>query len=338
MISPITKIALFILLAVVSLVGHNYIKQYEKIGSEILSNNWSLQSSKGSTAEINGNLLYLFSLDYSKSVSMKQTILPVISGAILELSADIKCENVKPGVESYNRAKLILMQYDRDERGLNLPHHVASIFGTHEWDSYNNYFTISPDTKQIIVSAQLSHCTGSLWIKNIHLYPVIQTHAYTYFKIIILVIWAIYFIILLAPCFINIKNNIVIRISLVLVFILIIIGVTIPSDMKFQITDYANELINSLGVVYEGYFTLYLAKIGHFFFFFLFGLVFSFLQKDESDTMVITNIVLFAGSTEIMQLFIDGRSFLLWDIMIDLNGAFYGFILSKLLISIRRDI
>jgi VanZ family protein len=108
--------------------------------------------------------------------------------------------------------------------------------------------------------------------------------------------------------------------------------------MKFQITDYANELINSLGVVSEGYFTLALAKIGHFFFFFLFGLVFSFLQKDESDTMVITNIVLLAGSTEIIQLFIDGRSFLLWDIIIDLNGALYGFILSKLLISIRRDI
>jgi len=269
---------------------------------------------------------------------MKQTILPVISGSILELSADIKCKNVKPGVESYNRARLILMQYDRDGRWLNLSHQVASIYGTHEWDSYNKYFIINPETNKIIVSAELCHCTGSLWIKNIHLYPVIQTHAYTYFKIIILVIWAIYFIILLGPCFINIKNNIVIRITLVLVFILIIIGVTIPSDMKFQITDYANELINSLGVVSEGYFTLDLAKIGHFFFFFLFGLVFSLLQKDESDTMVIINILLLAGSTEIMQLFIDGRSFLLWDVIIDLNGAFYGFILSKLLLSIRREI
>lgn len=230
------------------------------------------------------------------------------------------------------------MQYDRDGRWLNLPHHVASIHGTHEWDSYNKYFIINPETNKIIVSAQLSQCTGSLWIKNIHLYPVIKTPVYIYFKIIVLTAWGVYLVLLLGPCFINEKNNFVIRIILVLVFILIIIGVTIPSDMKFQITDYANELINSLGVVSEGYFTLDLAKIGHFFFFFLFGLVFSFLQKDESDTMVITNIVLLAGSTEIMQLFIDGRSFLLWDIIIDLNGALYGFILSKLLISIRRDI
>ena len=102
--------------------------------------------------------------------------------------------------------------------------------------------------------------------------------------------------------------------------------------MKFQITDYANELINSLGVVSEGYFTLDPAKIGHFFFFFLFGLVFSLLQKDESDTMVIINILLIAASTEIIQLFIDGRSFLLWDVIIDLNVAFFGFIISKLLL------
>ena len=74
------------------------------------------------------------------------------------------------------------------------------------------------------------------------------------------------------------------------------------------------------------------------YFFFLFSLVFSLLQKDESDTMVIINILLLAGSTEIMQLYIDGRFFLLWDVIIDLNGAFYGFILSKLLLSIRRDI
>jgi VanZ family protein len=102
--------------------------------------------------------------------------------------------------------------------------------------------------------------------------------------------------------------------------------------------DFVNGLINSLGVVSEDGLTWNLSKAGHFFFFFLFGLFFSLLQKDESDTMVIINILLLAGSTEIMQLFIEGRSFLLWDVIIDLNVALYGFILSKLLLPIRRDI
>ena len=150
MISSKTKISLFFLLAVITFVGHNYIKQYKKFGSEILTNNWIIQLSKGTTAEIKGKQLFLFSLDHPKSVTIKQDISPVINGSTLELSADIKCENVRPGVESYNRARLLLMQYDREGNGLSLPHCAVSVIGTQEWDSYNNYFTINPETKKLL--------------------------------------------------------------------------------------------------------------------------------------------------------------------------------------------
>jgi VanZ family protein len=339
MISSKTKISLFFLLAVITFVGHNYIKQYKKCGAEILTNNWIIQSSKGTTAEIKGKQLFLFSLDHPKSVTIKQDISPVINGSTLELSADIKCENVRPGVESYNRARLLLMQYDREGNGLSLPHGAASLSGTKKWKNYIDYFHVVPETERIKVSAQLSHCTGSLWVENIHLYPVTKTGVYTYFRIIILATWGLYLIFLLGPCFFYGKNNIVIRMILLVLFILIIIGVTMPADMKIQISAGVKELINSLGVFSGGYgYTWNPAKVGHFFFFLLLGLVLSLLLKHESDTMVIINILLLAGSTEIMQLFIEGRSFLLWDVIIDLNGALYGFILSKLLLSIRRDI
>jgi hypothetical protein len=121
-----------------------------------------MQSSKGDIAEIKGDLLYLFSPDPTKSVYIKQNILPVISGSTLELSADIKCENVRPGVYTYNRAMLLLMQYDRAGSGLSLPHHVASLSGTKKWGHYINYFHIVPETEKIKVIAELSHCTGSL--------------------------------------------------------------------------------------------------------------------------------------------------------------------------------
>ena len=91
---------------------------------------------------------------------------------------------MRPGVESYKRARLLLVQYDREGNGLSLPHCAVSVIGTQEWDSYNNYFTINPETKKIIVLAQLSKSTGAFWLKNIHLYPVIQTHVYIYFKIL----------------------------------------------------------------------------------------------------------------------------------------------------------
>ena len=63
----------------------------------MLTNDWSLNASESSTAEINENVLYLFSMDRSKSVNVRQKILSFTNGVILSLSADIKCENVIPG-------------------------------------------------------------------------------------------------------------------------------------------------------------------------------------------------------------------------------------------------
>jgi hypothetical protein len=42
------------------------------------------------------------------------------------------------------------MQYDREGNGLSLPHCAVSVIGTQEWDSYNNYFTINPETKKLL--------------------------------------------------------------------------------------------------------------------------------------------------------------------------------------------
>jgi len=146
-------------------------------------------------------VLYLFSLGNTKSTILKQNILSVLNGSTLELSADMKCKNVIQGGKSYNRARLLLMQYEREGNGLSLPHQVASLPRTKKWKRYNDYFHVVPETEKIQVIAQLSQCTGSLWIKDIHLYPVTKTVVYTYFRIIILAIWGLYLIFLLGPCF-----------------------------------------------------------------------------------------------------------------------------------------
>jgi len=94
---------------------------------------------------------------------------------------------------------------------------------------------------------------------------------------------------------------------MILLILFILIGVTMPSDMKIQISAGVKELINSLNIFSNvSDYTWNPAKVGHFFFFLLLGLVLSLLLKHESDSIVIINIVLIAGATEIIQLFIDG--------------------------------
>ncbi len=328
-----TKISFFIFLAVVTVFCHTFVEQFTIIGPEMLTNNWKLQSFKNSKGKIEGKTLYLSSSDYNNNIIIQQYIQNFTRGSILRLSADMKCQNVQPG----KRARLILMQYNGDGDGLNLSHLVVSFAGTREWQRYSNFFTISPETKKIRVAAQLSKCTGVLWLKNLHLYPVAQTESYSWVKIIILTAWGIYFLFLLGTCFFNGKNNIAIRMMLVIVFILIIIGISMPVDMKMQISAWCNDQFSLLGVVSGSDMNWDMSKAGHFFFFLILGLVLSFLLKHESDLVFINNILLLAGGTEIAQLFISGRGPLFRDFFIDVNGGLIAFIVMKVFFAIRTD-
>jgi VanZ family protein len=332
-----TKIIIFVVITAVTVMCHSTIKQYEKSGPELLLNKWSLQASKDSTAEINENVLYLFSMDHSKSVNIIQEISSITNGALLYLSADIKCENVSLGEEPWNRARFLLLQYDREGNRLDLPHHVASIIGTRKWASYNNYFTIEPETKKIRVTAQLSKSTGAFWLKNIHLYPVAQSEVYTWIKYSVLVSWGLYFTFLLLTCFINGKNSIVIRFMLVIGFILIIVGISMPADKKDQLSGWTNVQINTTQTVSEEAKNWDLTKVGHFCFFLVFGLSLFFLLNHEPDIIVFNNILLLAGGTEIAQLYIGGRGPHFWDFIIDVNGGLFAFVLMKLFAMIRTE-
>ena len=98
----------------------------------------------------------------------------------------------------------------------------------------------------------------------LHLYPVTQTKIYTSIKNSILTTWGLYFIFLLATLFFYGKKDITIRLMMALTFTLIIIGISIPADIKSLISDWGNNQINSAGNVLENNMIWDLTKVGHF--------------------------------------------------------------------------
>ncbi|MBU1698333.1 MAG: VanZ family protein [Proteobacteria bacterium] len=324
-----TKIFLFAFLAGVTIFSHTIIERHEKSGPEMLTDNWGLHTSKSSKAEIKENWLYLSSSDQNQSVNIQQDISSFDRGSILKLSADMKCENVQPGEQPWNRARLLLVQHDGLKDRWDFPHLVASFTGTREWDHYNQFFTIESETKKIRVTAQLSRCTGSFQLRNIRLYPVSQTQLYTWVKRGILTLWGVFSLFLLGSCFFNGKKTIVLQAVLVIAFIAILIGTTMPADMKNQVSNEVKSQIHATSDVFENAVPWDLSKVGHFCFFALFGFILSLLMNREPVILVMINIFLLAGGTEIAQFFIDGRSPLFWDFIIDAAGGLSGILLVK---------
>ena len=81
-------------------------------------------------------------------------------------------QDVVAGQKPWNKARLLLVQYEGKSARYNVPHQVAGLEGTHDWEHYEAVFEIMPWAAEFGVVAQLSRCTGRLEIKNIQLYPV----------------------------------------------------------------------------------------------------------------------------------------------------------------------
>jgi VanZ like family len=320
----------FAMLAVITLFCHTFVERYERIGPDMLTNNWHSSLSKGAVAKIANNELYLFSKDNSSSVQIKQEILNFEPGNILMLSADIKYSNVVPGEKPWNQARLLLIQYDKKNGHIISPHAAAGFDGTGKWDRYSKAYITGKDTNRIQITAVLSQCTGSFQLKKIHLYPVSQNKVYSWIQRIVLFCWAMFAVFLLRACFYN-GSMIIFKILLAISFIAIIAGTTMPQEMRTHVSQEVRVQLQETSDVFQNGFAKDISKLGHFGFFALFGFLLCLLMGKNSIGQVMYILLLSAAGSELAQFFIDGRPPLVIDFFIDIAGGGSGLTLSSLI-------
>jgi len=152
-----------------------FIPRFEQAGPDMLTGQWPVHSQKKENVTISDKDLYLWAEDNNKSINVSQNILSFKKGELLNLSADLWCEDVQAGEKSYNMARLLFVQNDGYKNRWDFPHSVAFLDGLKDWAFYSENFMVQAETKQIKVVAQLSHASGKFRLKNIQLYPVQQT-------------------------------------------------------------------------------------------------------------------------------------------------------------------
>ncbi|MCP4368084.1 MAG: VanZ family protein, partial [Deltaproteobacteria bacterium] len=315
---------------------NTFVDRYEKNGPEMLTSDWKSFAFKEGTAEISNNEFYLSSKNSAGSVQIRQDIPDFQPGDILMLSAEMKYTDVVPGEQPWNLARLLLVQNDGTKNRYDHMHVVASFSGTKGWKRYYNFFTIGGNIKHLKVAAQLSRCTGSFQLKDLKLYPIKQTMIYTWVQRAILFSWGLFAFFLLGTCFGNGHSLITFKILLIISFAAIIIGTTMPQEVRNQISQEVTTQIQKTGNGIQHGFSISPtsidpAKLGHFVFFALFGAFLFLLMGQDPLLGVAFNIVLLAAGTELAQCFIDGRSPLFTDFFIDIAGGGCGLILSGLI-------
>ena len=323
-------ILLFIFLGTITLSSIFFINHYQKTGPAMLTETWQMSTTDTYNTKVDDatDTLSLHSSD-KKSYYIRQSIKPISKPLFVLVKANIRCRNVIPGNQPWERARLIMTQFDGTGAHLKLPHVVASIKGSNDWKNYSRVFKLSSETKELKIAGELIKCTGSLWIKNIELYPVIQTALYTWLQKVIFPAWGIFFILLLGSCLFK-ENKLVIKIIFITSFIAIIVSTTIPGEMRNKVTTKIKNQIQTISKTFGKVIPLNIPKIGHLSLFTLFGLALSILMSQTSAQLVLVHIILLAGGSELVQFCIESRTPMIEDFFINVLGGILGISLFKL--------
>lgn len=325
-----TNIFLFIFLAAATFASLAWIDRYQQAGPELLTDNWIAEVSENNRIEITENELTLFSNDPQTGARILQNLPVLEHGAVLLFSAEMKCDNVVPGKRPWNRARLLLVQNDGKKDRWDLPLLIASLTGTHNWKSYHNFFYITPKTQSARVVAELNQSTGSLQVRNIQLYPVSETQTYLWVRDIILFSWGAFFLLLVGSCLFANKRSVLFRALLASAFISIVIGTSLPGYVKTSVMYQIETQIDETSPALRDIVPWDLTKVWHFCIFLSLGLILYLMLKKVPFTEVVTIILMMAGGTEIMQLYIDGRTPLVTDFFIDAAGGIAGIALMRI--------
>ncbi|GBE12984.1 vanZ like family protein [bacterium BMS3Abin13] len=191
----------------------------------------------------------------------------------------------------------------------------------------------------------MSRCRGEFFVKDLGLYEVKETTIYTWVKWLIRVAWILFIFVLLVPGLKG-SGSTLLKIFIVLTVLGIVIGTTLPGQVKKDLKEAITQKIETYTAPvmtkakeYAVGTTQYanvkldidITKIAHFCLFAL--LAFLLLLKDSSRSirLILLELFMLACATECMQFYIDGRSPLVTDVVIDMAGGVVGMVAGKYL-------
>lgn len=335
------NLLIFALLAAILAIPAILIDKFEEYGPELLSNaayisdadDQVVQEKSTGPLTVTSGVVQITSSDESSSLSIYQKVVPQPRFPLLRLQGDLAVQNVVPGEKPWHKARLLLVQYVKGQVRHKTHHVVAALDGTRTWQHYQKDFVIAPDTESLRVIIQIHNASGSMQAKNISLRPVAKSLWYKNLQYPALACLYLFLLYLIFP-YLRKQKSLLLNLLLSIIALSIIAIISLPATtkklLKNNVEDGAKQIAATLHSQNQRILPTTLpigvdsTKIGHFAFFILLGLLLRSAQPKRKARWILIDIILFAGTTELIQLYIDGRGALWTDALIDSSGGILG--------------
>lgn len=357
--SAASRVSVLMLLCLTTILFFQFYPRYKVNGPELLADptfqdnlqHWSPSGPGVSVLAPGLGVALLRSTDPSRNIRLSQDILPAQAYPLLQLACDIKTTDVARDAnrrhnENYYAARVLLTAYGQDDKPIyDLPHGLALLLGSNDWQHHEGVFFVHPGTARLSVVAQLLQVSGAMWVKNLSLRPVAEAAAFGKFHTVAILLWVAVAAWIVLPLARSLRNHGQWRAILALGLV-ITVGVLMPEGLKEQLTharwpSLTNTIFPAPDPVSFRFSPLLVAldlsKAGHFVLFAMLAAVALFRRPYPISRLGMAGyLLLFALATEVAQLLVAGRSAQLGDLLIDAAGMITGVGLMHL-VSWRRN-
>lgn len=351
MLSQSIKIILFVLIGALTAASCSFVDRYREVGDQILLNSefseglrfWQVQKTPRAEVAVLGNVLQITSGTVEENVQIWQDVPAELNGAKVRLQATMKTEGVVGKGKSWNRARLLLLQPHQWQGKYFAFRIVASLSGTHDWKTYGR---VVPTVRSLgsQVRIQLPDSRGTFWVKEVHMYRVEERAVYRLIKWVFIALWASFIVALFVPV-LKVNNRILPFIT-VPTLLLIVAGTamsgSVKNHLKYLVLSRLDRYVfpiqkviwmisyrfNLEPAVFD------LTKVAHFLLFGAFTFMFLLGNPGRSKALQLGDVFMLACATECIQFFVDGRSPLFTDVLIDMAGGLAALSLYALLVRV----
>jgi VanZ family protein len=336
-------VAFLLLTAVTVTLGVAY-SRYRSVGPELLVNgdfsrgldDWRLSGPPGAIAVEPPRTVRLQAADMEHYVGLTQAIHDARRFALLELSGTIRTEAVVAGMEAWHKARLILSSFDQEGQWIPAAHLVAGLEGNHPWQQYATVFPVIPEAEELQVSIQLARATGRVWVRDLSLREAVEKPLYVFLQAGAFGLWGVFLAWLMVPLVVTCPRNLL-RGALIVCMLLVLSGTLLPGSyrrvVERDMTD-AYQSATSPGAsvaetqppdrprsieVWDRIRNA--GKSGHFVLYGLLGISLAVAFPARAWRTLMLELGMMGGATELLQFFIEGRTPLVGDWLLDLAGA-----------------
>lgn len=334
---------LFVLASLFTIGCNTLIEKYHNISQQLLENplfsygvrGWQTKESPSSEIVLQDGTVTLKSSDKEGQKEIFQEVKGQNQDAIFRLEAELQTTDVAAGEKNWNKARLLLVPIIDGKASYKLKHVAASLVGTKGWKRVSEVFYFPKGCQAIRVVAQMSRCSGEFSLRNPTLHRVVETPLFSFSKWLVIPLWAVFFFSMFQPCLRG-KGNFFPKMLLVLTVVAIVAGTTIPgrfkNDLRDDLLDETRSYTTSVQETVKEVLVaehvrpfdlpkVDITKLAHFFLFALLTLLLLLTNPEISVKLLLLNLFLVACSTELIQLYVEGRSPLIRDVVIDMAGG-----------------